>query len=83
MKIGYVHAREDQKIGQDPNFHEPWSSNGKDQSGQRKADFSPPKESTKNAPRIRKNEKYQAFLYFKLGRTGQEPTFCENRTFGG
>ena len=30
LKIGFPHAREDKKIGQETNFHEPSSSNGKD-----------------------------------------------------
>ena len=30
LKSFFLHAREDQKIGPEPNFHEPRSSNGKD-----------------------------------------------------
>ena len=30
LKIGFLHAREDQKIGPEPKCHAPMSSNGKD-----------------------------------------------------
>ena len=30
LKSGFLHAREDQKIGPEPKFHVPRSSNGKD-----------------------------------------------------
>ena len=30
LKIGFLHAREDQKIVQEPKFHAPGPSNGKD-----------------------------------------------------
>merc|ERR1711923_336495 len=33
LKSGFLHAREDQKIGPEPKFHVPRSSNGKDWGG--------------------------------------------------
>ena len=36
LKSGFLHAREDQKIGPEPKFHVPRSSNGKDYGGQPK-----------------------------------------------
>ena len=36
LKSGFLHAREDQKIGPEPKFHAPRPSNGKDYSGQPK-----------------------------------------------
>ena len=30
LKIGFLHAREDRKIGPEPDFHAPRPSNGKD-----------------------------------------------------
>merc|ERR1711923_646621 len=36
LKSGFLHAREDQKIGPEPKFHVPRSSNGKDEGGKPK-----------------------------------------------
>ena len=36
LKSGFLHAREDQKIGPEPKSHVPRSSNGKDYGGQLK-----------------------------------------------
>ena len=36
LKSDFLHTREDQKIGQEPTFHAPRPSNGKDYSGQPK-----------------------------------------------